>query len=440
MSNYQTHIETLQQRFATALNNNNYSGVLIYAGQQSYAFRDDNAYAFKTNPYFKYWLPLTKQQHSFIYIAPGKKPHLYLFQQQDYWHAQPQIPDGEWQELFDLTVIDDVVKALAPFANNSNLAVIADNHNSNGLFSQWSAQHINPEGLMNELDFNRAYKTAYEVDCMRTANALAAKAHLAAKDAFFNGRTEFEVHQAYLSSLQVRETALPYNNIVAFNQNASVLHYDDYSTTIPERRLSFLIDAGADYNGYCADISRTYVNTDANGADEFSACYQAYQHAYYQLLDEISLGKSFLSLHDSAHQKIANLLAQFKIVNCSAEAAYEKGYTQLFFPCGTGHYIGAQVHDVGGYLANEQGQMLAKDARCPFLRLLRPIEENIVFTVEPGIYFIDQLLAQVSGNSDFNWQQISQFKQFGGFRMEDCLSITKNGIENLSQNGFDLIK
>ena len=438
MSLYQQHITTLQNRFDEELTRLNYDGVLIYSGQHAYAFLDDNSQPFKVNPYFKYWLPLTKQQKSFLHIRPGRKPHLYLFQEQDYWHAQPVVPEGEWQEHFELTIIDNVQHCLNKLQNTAtNTAIIGEAPVSLGLFSQWPVENLNPKDLLNALDYFRAYKTEYEIENMRQANTLAAKAHIAAKNAFFAGKSEIQVHQAYLEALAIRETALPYNNIIAFNNNASVLHYDDYQTVSPDTRRSFLIDAGAEYNGYNADISRTYINTSAPDGKEFQQLFEAYQKEYYALLDEISIGKPYLSIHDSAHRRLSNLLAEFDLVNCSGEDAYVKGYSQLVFPCGVGHYIGAQVHDVGGYLKNREGEQLNKDARYPFLRLMRPIEENIVITIEPGIYLIDQLLNQVRGNSDFNWSRIEQFKPFGGFRLEDCLAITKDGVENLSSPGFE---
>lgn len=441
MSLYQQHIQTLQHQFENAIQTHNLDGILIYSGQQSYAFRDDNALPFKTNPYFKYWLPLVRQQKSFIFIKPNQKPHVFLFQEQDYWHAQQQVPEGEWQQHFDLSVTDEpnfILRLLD--AHKHNIAVIADAANANNLFGEWPQNQINPLALLNELDYHRAYKTPYEIENMRVANQLAAKAHTVAKNAFFSGCTEQQIHNAYLDSLQIRESQLPYNNIIAFNQNASVLHYDDYQINNPSVRRSFLIDAGAEYKGYNADISRTYIDETAPDAAEFKSLYDAYSTEYFSLLDEIKIGKPYLELHDSAHRRLSKLLSEFELVNCSADETYDKGYSQLVFPCGVGHYIGAQVHDVGGYLANPQGITLNKDSRYPFLRLMRPIEENIVFTVEPGIYLIDQLLNPQKDNPDFNWKRINQLKPFGGFRLEDSIAVTKNGIENLSVDAFEKLE
>ena len=408
---YQAHIATLQQRFADALSTQNLNAVLIYSGHQTYSFMDDNSLPFRVNPFFKYWLPLTQQQQSFVYYEIGNKPQLFLFLEDDYWHAQPEIPAGQWQEFFDIKVIkskEDVKRALDLKLNKT--ALIAGETDT---FKDWPFAQVNGEALVNQLSYDRAYKTQYEIDCMRQANIIAARAHKAAEQAFRQGKTELQTHLAYLDAIPCRESALPYNNIIAF-----------------------LIDAGAQYNGYNSDISRSYLYDD-NIDTEFTELFNAYKDEYYGLLDEIKLGKDYLEFHDSSHRRISKLLSQFELIKLSPEETYEKGYSRLVFPCGTGHYIGLQVHDIGGYLANPQGDMLAKDERYPYLRLRRPMELNTVFTVEPGIYFIQQLLKTVKDHKEVNWSKIEHFSQFGGFRYEDCIAITDKGVENLSQQGFD---
>lgn len=430
MSLYQHHIQHLQTIFDTALSQADVDQVLIYSGEQGYGFLDDNAFGFKTNPYFKYWIPLPQQQKSFIKIEIGQKPTLYLFQQEDYWHAQPVVPEGEWQAHFDLKIIDDPQTVIAQHLSKATkTAVIGDMNNR---AKEWPSNNVNPERLLSFLDFNRAYKTEWEKHNLREANRLAAKGHFAAKLAFYNGASEFETHLAYLQAIKTRELNLPYNNIIAFNQNASVLHYDNYAAVAPSKAHSFLIDAGAEVNGYNADISRTYLKSGTEEIRLFEAMYETYKVQFTELLAEIEIGKPYLQFHDSAHKRIANMLSEFDIVRCSGEDAYEKGYSQLFFPCGVGHYIGAQVHDVGGYLASEQGETLDKDSRYPFLRLMRPIENNIAFTVEPGIYFIETLLKQHKTNKDFNWSLIEHLSQFGGFRLEDTVIMNNGEAENIS--------
>lgn len=434
MTLYTQHLEQLRTTFDEGLKRANVDGVLIYAGEQKYPFQDDNGQRVNINPYFKYWLPLTSQVKSFVYYEANQKPRLFLYQISDYWHAQPETPPGEWQEHFDLTIISDPLEVSKHLNQRlTNTAFIGE---ETELATELGINNVNPSALLNYINYQRAYKSAYEINNMRNANQLAAKAHLAAKTAFYNGASELEIHQAYLAAINIRESELPYNNIIALNQHGAILHYDHYQTTKPTQFKSFLIDAGASFNGYHADISRTYIG-EQYANHEFSELYQAYQQEYAELLGEISLDKSYLAFHDSSHRRMAKLLSQFGLLNCSAEKAYEHGYSRVFFPCGTGHYIGLQVHDIGGYLSENGLNESVRDPRYPFLRLNRPMENNVVFTVEPGIYFIDMLLEQHKDNPDFNWSRINHFKSFGGFRMEDSIAMVNGKPENLSQQAFD---
>src|SRR5690606_16108955 len=115
------------------------------------------------------------------------------------------------------------------------------------------------------LDFFRAYKTDYEIACLEQASAIAVRGHRAAAECFERGATEFELHQRYCTESRQRETELPYNAIVALDRHAAILHYQNLDKSAPERGASFLIDAGAEFNGYASDITRTW----ARSAGEF---------------------------------------------------------------------------------------------------------------------------------------------------------------------------
>ena len=102
---------------------------------------------------------------------------------------------------------------------------------------------------------------------MRRASVIAARGHVAARDAFLAGASEFEVHLAYCAASGQRESDLPYGNIIAFDAGAAVLHYQhlEHGRDVPRR--SFLIDAGAQFRGYASDITRTWPA----GDPEFAA-------------------------------------------------------------------------------------------------------------------------------------------------------------------------
>ncbi len=437
MSAYADHIATVRARFDAALEATNFDSVLVYAGQPRLAFLDDNPYPYRVNPLFKYWIPVTQSPKSALFYQPGQKPVVFLFQPRDFWHAQVQVPKEEWQDYVELVIVDDQKKIASYLGDKLKDAALLGEDFAEPVAS-WPVKARNPQALIDHLHFHRAIKTDWEVQNLRVANERAAKAHLAARAAFFAGASELEIHQSYLRAINFRESEVPYNSIVALNDHGAILHYDIYDTEAPaDPARSFLIDAGATYRGYCADITRTYAREKGFFQDLIDAVDEAQQ----DLLKEIKPGRDYYELHVSQHLKISDILSRFGFVEGSAESIYEQGYSSAFFPHGLGHFIGLQVHDVGGHLRNDRGDSFDRDVRHPFLRLLRPVEAGQVFTIEPGLYVVDQLLEDFSGNKDFNWDRIAELRPYGGVRIEDSIVVGENGDnENLTRDAFEKLK
>ncbi|RUO63445.1 Xaa-Pro dipeptidase Metallo peptidase. MEROPS family M24B [Pseudidiomarina planktonica] len=432
MSSYSDHIATVQARFDAALEATGFDSVLVYAGQPRVAFLDDNPAPYKVNPLFKYWLPVTQSPKSAVFYQPGQKPVVFLFQARDFWHAQAEIPTEEWQQHVELIVVDDVDKIAKHLGDKLHTTAFIGEDFAEPVAS-WPVQSRNPQPLLDHLHYHRAIKTTWEIENLRYANELATKAHNAARDAFFAGASELEIHHAYLAAINFRECEVPYNSIVALNEHGAILHYDIYDHKAPAEARSFLIDAGATYRGYCADITRTYTKQKGFFADLIEAVDAAQQ----DLLREIKPGVEYYQLHVSQHLKIAQVLSDFGFVKGTAEEIYDKGYTSAFFPHGLGHFIGLQVHDVGGHLRNDRGDSYPRDERHPFLRLLRPIEEGQVFTIEPGLYVVDQLLEDHADSRDINWDRVAELRPYGGVRIEDSIVVGANGNnENLTRDAF----
>jgi Xaa-Pro dipeptidase len=113
--------------------------------------------------------------------------------------------------------------------------------------------------------------------------------------------------------------------------------------------------------------------------------------------------------------------------------------SSVFFPHGLGHLIGLQVHDVAGFQRDDSGGTIDKPSGHPYLRLTRTIEPRMVMTIEPGIYFIDMLLAELKSKpqaSDVNWDKVDRFRQYGGIRIEDDVACTDGAAENLTRDAF----
>src|SRR5690606_444920 len=166
------------------------------------------------------------------------------------------------------------------------------------------------------------------------------------------------------------------------------LHYGHFDRVAPATPRSFLIDAGARHNGYAADVTRTWP---AEPGGEFAALVQALDHAQQALVEGLRIGQSYVDVHEDAQLAVAVILEDFGIVGIAPEDMVTSGVSNVFLPHGVGHHLGLQVHDTGGKLAAPDGSVLPQPEAWPFLRNLRPVEQGNVFTIEPGIYFIDSL-------------------------------------------------
>ena len=436
---YAAHVREVQARWEAALEAEGLQAALVHSGTPLYSFLDDYEYAFRPNPQFLYWLPLTHHADSALLIVPGRRPRLFYYQPDDYWYLPPADPESWWADHFDIEVVRDAGGWRAGLATRlagrppgqDGIAAIGDSPSLAGVFA---AARINPPGLVNRMHIARTRKTPYEVACMRMAARAAARAHVAAEQAFREGAPEFDIHLRYLAASGHTDTQLPYNNIVALNEHGAVLHYQGRARRTPAQLHSFLIDAGAACHAYACDITRTY----AYAAGEFADLVAAMDRAQQQLTAGVRAGVDYKALHLQAHLDIAGVLAQAGLIRVSADDAVASGLSGVFFPHGLGHFLGLQTHDVAGLIDN-QGEPIPRPEGHPALRLTRELEQGNVLTVEPGLYFIDSLLnrwRQQRDASMIDWRRVAALAPCGGIRIEDNVLVTGNGCENLTRPAF----
>src|SRR5262249_14116871 len=201
------------------------------------------------------WVPLSDVPDSFVYFVPGQRPQLLFHSPSDYWHKAAALPQAYWTQHFDIRPVVD--RAAARAALPRDLGAAAYIGDAFPELSGWGVAGINPRDLMWRLDFTRASKSPYELECLREANRLGALGHRAALPAFEAGASEFEIELAFLHACGLREQDLPYNPIIALNEGGAVLHYQMLEKRPPPERRSLLIDAGAEFGGYASDITRT---------------------------------------------------------------------------------------------------------------------------------------------------------------------------------------
>jgi Xaa-Pro dipeptidase len=432
-THYPEHLAEMSARHEHALDVAGASHAVIFSGAPKLRFLDDYYYPFTPNPHFVSWLPLTAIPHCCLVITPGETPVLIYYQEKDYWHAPPAAPSGFWAAHFDIFVVhslDDVGQHL-PKARDKCILI----GEVNGASQDFDIERINPNSAMHILHYARACKTQYEIDCMRAASRRGAIGHRAAEQAFRDGKSEYDIHLDYCRAVSHTERELPYGNIVALNEHGAVLHYQHQSRATPAVTRSFLIDAGATVNAYASDITRTYSRDN----DEFHALIERMNTLQLELVGGVRVGTDFAALHIEAHRKIAELLVEQDFATGSVDALIENGVTAAFYPHGLGHLLGIQVHDIGGFMADEQGNVIDRPSAHPFLRLTRTLEKDQVITIEPGIYAIDMLqegLTGTPGHAMVNQQRLAWLRRFGGIRIEDNVRVLQDGCENLTRDAF----
>ena len=430
---YRAHLDLLIDEWSKLLARNRYDAAIIAAGENSFFYADDQSPPFHANPHFLRWTVYEECEHCALVLRLGKEPQLHWYTPQDYWYLPSSLPD--WLA----TNFDHQVHATTSELNNACELALKGLHRIAYVGPEASVhlKHQNVEiastQLMDQLAYYRAYKTPFEICSMSVATSVGVRGHIAARESFFSGASEFDIHAAYLAASRQSFHNLPYPSIVGVNEHASTLHYQHYEDKPPTKSRSLLIDAGGKHQCYHSDITRTYSRIRGIEFDTLISTVDEFQQ---RLIGELDTFQDFVELHERTHRLVAEALVEHELIRCEAASAYEQQLTDVFYPHGTGHLLGLQTHDLGGHIANEEGFISNPPDRFPSLRLTRKIEPTMVFTIEPGIYFIPVLLAPIAGHKDINWSKVEDLLPFGGVRIEDNVVVVEGGIRNLTREAF----
>ncbi|MCI5080627.1 MAG: aminopeptidase P family protein [Saprospiraceae bacterium] len=222
--------------------------------------------------------------------------------------------------------------------------------------------------------------------------------------------------------------------------NGQTLHNHSHSNTLVPGRL-LLGDYGAETAmHYAADITRT-IPVDPVFTEKQKEIYQIVLDAEMSVINKLKPGITYLDMHLHASHIIADGLKALGLMKGDTDEAVAKGAHALFFPHGLGHMIGLDVHDMEDlgeqYVGYGEGQERSKQFGLKSLRLARNLEEGFVLTVEPGIYFIPELIQQWKSENKFeqflNYSKIEEYLDFGGIRIEDDVLITADSARVLGQ-------
>lgn len=423
---YAQHLERLEARLASALAAEQLDGLVISSGKPLGYFADDQEAPLRPTPHFAHWLPLEGAQHLLL-LRPGRRPRLVRHAPEDYWYEQAPLGEPHWAAHFELASAPEAAATWKLLGASGRCAYIGDEPEAaraHGL--------LEVPRLCARLDWERALKTGYEVACMEEAQRLAGLGHAAARAAFEAGASELETHQAYVAAVGCTDKDLPYETIIAHEEKGATLHYTGKRTQRGARVL--LIDAGARHRGYCSDITRTWTSASCDA--RFRELVLGLDQLQRALCARVRPGLAYLELHREAHRGIAELLRAAGVLRVDVDQALELGLTRPFFPHGLGHFLGLQVHDVGGRQLAPEGGSLPPPPDHPYLRTTRTIAADQVFTIEPGIYFIEMLLREHRGAPHaraIDWQLVRELAPCGGIRIEDNVLVTASGHRNLTR-------
>lgn len=434
---YSEHLDRLDQSLTDSLERAEASGlglegVVFHAGRGKVYHADDRAVVFYPNAHYRRWAPPQDGAEHCVLARPGQRPKVVRVRPQDYWFDTSAPPAAPWQDAVDFVEVASFDQVAAELGDLGGMAYAGDSTEAAAQLGI-PRQRVEPAELMAPLDWHRAIKTDYEIALTRVACERAAGGHRRAKEVFLGGGTERDVHRAYLEGAGHLEFEVPFETIVAFDDKASILHYQHKrgAEAAPGRVL--LMDAGGAHCGYASDVTRTTAREDVD--PRFRGLIEAVDALERSLVAMVAPGRSYIDIHLACHRGIAEILVDTGLFAGSVAEALDWGITRVFMPHGVGHQLGLQVHDVGGHQAAPEGGLVSPpDGHV--LRNTRTLEPGHLVTIEPGFYFIPMLLEplrQGSHGSQLAWDAIDALTSYGGIRIEDDVLCTEDGYEDLTR-------
>lgn len=269
------------------------------------------------------------------------------------------------------------------------------------------------EALIHEM---RLFKDTHEIDVMRRAAAISARAHIRAIQICRPGMREYQLEAELLHEFRNSGSqSVAYNSIVAGGENACILHYRAGSTELRSGELC-LIDAGCELDGYASDITRTFpVNGKFTGPQR--SLYEITLAAQEAAIAMTKPGNTFMQPHEAAVKVLTQGLLDEKLLKLaelgSLENAIETGAYRRFYMHRTSHWLGMDVHDVGSYRETEPN---SSGTEKPW----RILQSGMVITIEPGLYI------RPADDIDKAFWNI-------GIRIEDDAVLNDSGCELISR-------
>jgi len=283
----------------------------------------------------------------------------------------------------------------------------------------------------------RNIKTAEEIVEIEKAVNTTVDMHLAAMHMVKPGITEAQVAAEVTRIAQARNGNLSFPVIATIN--GQTLHNHYHGNTVIDGRM-FLLDCGAETSmGYAGDMSSTFP-TGKKFTVEQKEIYNIALAGHEKAISMLAPGVAFKDIHLATAKIITEGMKSMGFMRGNTNDAVAAGAHAMFFPCGLGHMMGLDVHDMedlGEVFVGYDGKEKSTQFGLKSLRLGRPLEAGNVLTIEPGIYFIPDLIDKWRAeghNAEFlNFDKIDSYRNFGGCRNEEDFLITSDGARLLGK-------
>jgi len=281
----------------------------------------------------------------------------------------------------------------------------------------------------------REIKTAEEIAEIERAVDLSVDMHVAAMQMARPGLTEAQIAARVYEKAHAANCEISFPIIATIN--GQTLHNHYHGNVLKSGDL-FLLDAGAEVEShYAGDLSSTFP-VDAGFTAQQKLIYEMSLEAHFAAIDALALHAPFRNAHLAACRSITENIKSLGLLKGSTNDIISNGVHALFLPCGTGHMMGLDVHDMenlGEVWVGYDGEPKSTQFGMKSLRFAKPLQAGHVFTIEPGIYFIPELMdkwqAEGHFNDFINWNEVQKFRNFGGIRNEEDYMMTENGARRL---------
>ncbi|ODV77163.1 X-Pro dipeptidase [Suhomyces tanzawaensis NRRL Y-17324] len=393
----------------------------------------DQTKPMRQNRYFYYLSGVDIPGSHVLFL--GKKDHLTIYLPNiDYedvmWSGMP-LSLEEAAKKFDADEVKYVSDLEADLKAVGSEILTTDINDFNKKFSTFLSE--GNKDFFYALDESRLIKDEYEIELMREAARITDNCHLAVMSAIPIETNETHIHAEFTyHALRQGSKHHAYDPICCSGPSCSTLHYVKNDDEIEPTKKSILIDAGAEWSCYAADVTRCFpINGD--WTKEHLEIYNAVLKMQQVTMAMIKPGASWDDIHLQAHKVLIEEFLKLGIFKSefSAQELFDSKVSARFFPHGLGHLLGMDTHDVGGYPNYED-----PDPLLQYLRLRRPLLKGMVLTDEPGIYFSPFLLEDTLKDETkvkyINKDVLDKYWYIGGVRIEDDLLITEDGFENLT--------